>query len=430
MAVQQVTFDCTNNNTIRLRDKPKRVSNDIKQEDTKAVINLIDTPSSTFIESDAYSFNIKQEDTKNDSSLQQQDDRFEEGKDYFYRCDICKKRMPNLKSVLQRRKSIHDVKPSSRRTIKDIDTEPDMHDPNFYCRSCKVIYKDRNKYRYHLRNVHFMILKTIPTRKLSQSTILPDPDDPNLYCKVCDSTYAHKPSYKQHCRYKHGMASVKIGIARSKPDGIADTYCKICDLRLGSKQSYRYHLFSIHKIDRRQIYQKPENMPDVNDPNFYCCACERKLANRHSFRTHLKLMHSIYLSAPKKTSVEPDTDDPNNNCRACEKNYASKALYWRHLRLVHHMDLPPLKSNINLGSQPNQNDPHHYCSVCKKSYETRTKYRIHCRTTHFMLLDYYSISNPNAIIDINHPEHYCAQCEYSYNTKAYFKKHLRRVHNI
>ena len=58
---------------MKLRDRQKRVSNDIKQEDTKAVINLIDTPSSTFIESDAYSFNIKQEDTKNDSSLMQQD---------------------------------------------------------------------------------------------------------------------------------------------------------------------------------------------------------------------------------------------------------------------------------------------------------------------------------------------------------------------
>jgi len=58
---------------MKLRNRQKRVSNDIKQEDTKAVISLIDTPSSTFIESNAYSFNIKQEDTKNDSSLLQQD---------------------------------------------------------------------------------------------------------------------------------------------------------------------------------------------------------------------------------------------------------------------------------------------------------------------------------------------------------------------
>ncbi|KAL7329108.1 hypothetical protein PS15p_212307 [Mucor circinelloides] len=416
---------------MKLRDRQKRVSNDIKQEDTKAGINLIDTPSSMFNESSAYSFNIKQEDTKNDSSLLQQDDRFEEGKDYFYRCDMCKKRMPNLKSVLQHRNSTHNVKPSSRQTIKDINTEPDVHDPNFYCRSCKVIYKDRNKYRYHLRNLHFMVLKMISKYKKTQNTILPDPDDPNLYCKVCDYTYCHKLSYRNHCRYMHGMTSVKFGTAKSKPDGIADTYCKICDLRLSTKQSYKSHLFSVHKIDWRQIYQNPENMPDVNDPNFYCCACERKLASKKGFKTHLLLIHSIYPSTPKKVNLKPDIDDPNNSCRVCEKNYISRHTYRNHLRLIHHMDLPRLKRNVNLGSLlPDPNDPHHYCSVCKKPYGTRSKYRFHCKIVHFMLLDHPSISNPNATIDINHPDLYCAQCEYSYNTKAYFKKHLRRVHNI
>ena len=63
----------SNQFTMKLRDRQKRVSNDIKQEDTKAGINLIDTPSSMFKESSAYSFNIKQEDTKNDSSLLQQE---------------------------------------------------------------------------------------------------------------------------------------------------------------------------------------------------------------------------------------------------------------------------------------------------------------------------------------------------------------------
>ncbi|KAL7329107.1 hypothetical protein PS15p_212306 [Mucor circinelloides] len=415
---------------MKLRDRQKRVSNDIKQEDKKAGINLIDTPASALNESNAYSSNIKQEDTKNDSSLLQQDDGFEEGENYHYGCDICNQRMPNLKSVLQHRKSTHNVRASRNRRIKDIDTEPDVHDPNFYCRSCEANYKGRNKYRNHLRNVHYMVLKTIPKRTIPQNIILPDPDDPNQYCRACDYTYAQKSSYKQHCRYMHGMTSVKFGTAKSKPDGIADTYCKICDLRLASKQSYKTHLFSVHKIDWRQIYQNPENMPDVNDPNFYCCACERKLANKKGFKTHLLLIHSIYPSTPKKVNLEPDIDDPNNSCCVCEKNYISRSKYRNHLRLVHHMDLPRLKRNVNLGSLPDPNDPHHYCSVCKKPYGTRSKYRFHCKVAHFMLLDYHSISNPNATIDINHPEHYCAQCEYSYVNKTCFREHLRRAHNI
>ncbi|KAG1083311.1 hypothetical protein G6F42_022258 [Rhizopus arrhizus] len=57
---------------MKLRDRQKRVSNDIKQEDKKAVIDFIDTPSSVPNESNAYSSNIKQEDTKNDNNLLQQ----------------------------------------------------------------------------------------------------------------------------------------------------------------------------------------------------------------------------------------------------------------------------------------------------------------------------------------------------------------------
>ncbi|KAG1115432.1 hypothetical protein G6F42_013939 [Rhizopus arrhizus] len=332
---------------MKLRDRQKRVSNDIKQEDKKAVIDLINTPSSAPNESNAYSFNIKQEDTKNDSSFLQQDDGFEEGEDYHYGCDICNQRMPNLKSVLQHRNSTHNVKELRNRRIKDINMEPDVHDPNFYCRPCDANYKGRGKYRNHLRNVHFMVLKTIPKRTIPQNIILPDPDDPNQYCRACDHTYVQKSSYKQHCRYMHGMTSVKFGTAKSKPDGIADTYCKICDLRLASKSSYRCHLFAIHKVDWRLNQQKSKNIaPDVDDPNFYCCA-----------------LHAIYLSAPKKIDLEPDTDDPNNNCRACKKNYISRSKYRKHLRFVHHMDLPTLNRNVNLGRQPDPNDPHHYCSA-------------------------------------------------------------------
>ncbi|EPB84412.1 hypothetical protein HMPREF1544_08849 [Mucor circinelloides 1006PhL] len=87
--------------------------------------------------------------------------------------------------------------------IKDINTEPNIHDPNFHCKSCKVKYAGRNEYRGHLRIVHFMILKTIPKHKIPQKPILPDPDNPSLYCRSCDHTYASKGHYKLHCQYTH-----------------------------------------------------------------------------------------------------------------------------------------------------------------------------------------------------------------------------------
>ncbi|KAL9547773.1 hypothetical protein PS6_006961 [Mucor atramentarius] len=242
---------------MKLRDRQKRVSNDIKQEDTKAGITLTNTSSTTVDVSNTWIRDIKQEDTKNDSSLSQQDGRFEE-KDYFYRCDICNQRMPNLKSVLQHRVSAHNVNHSTTRIIKDVSTEPDIHDPNYYCKSCEKRYDCKKVYRNHLRAAHFMVLKTLLKRAIPQTIIVPDPDDPNLYCRTCDYTYARKASYKEHCRYRHGMKSVKFDTALSKSDGITDTYCKRCDMRSVNKTAYKKHLFAIHKIDWRLVQQKPK----------------------------------------------------------------------------------------------------------------------------------------------------------------------------
>ncbi|KAG1112389.1 hypothetical protein G6F42_014758 [Rhizopus arrhizus] len=288
--------------------------------------------------------------------------------------------MPNLKSVIEHRRSVHNIKRRCLVKIKDINIEPDIHDPNFYCKSCEVRYSSRNSYRDHLRIAHYMVLLAMPKRKVLQNTIVPDPDDPNQYCRACDYVYSSKLNYKYHCRYVHGMASVKIAKRRISLNGIIDTYCKLCDVRLASKTSYKSHLFAIHKLDWRQIHQEPKNIiPDVGDPNFYCRACETKLSSKQSFKSHLILIHSIHQSAPKKTSQEPDTEDPNNNCRACQKSFRTRNLYRAHLRLVHQITLPPLQGNINHGHLPDPNDSQNLnglntgiiiedekCEVCNK----------------------------------------------------------------
>ncbi|KAL9555006.1 hypothetical protein PS6_003094 [Mucor atramentarius] len=203
---------------MKLRDRKKRVLDHIKQEDDKPDLTLINASSSTVNVSSSWNRGIKQEDTKNDSNLPQQDHGFGEGKDYYYRCDICKQRMPTVISVLQHRKLIHNLKRRHLSKIKDINTEPDIHDPNFYCKSCKVDYNDRKGYRQHLKSAHYMVLKPIPSHQIPQSSIVPDPDDPNLYCRACDHTYSSKTIYKQHCRCTHGITSVKIANTRAKRD--------------------------------------------------------------------------------------------------------------------------------------------------------------------------------------------------------------------
>lgn len=54
---------------MKLRGRQKRVSVDIKQEDCKPGLTLIETSSPTDHESNTWSRDIKQENTKNRSSL-------------------------------------------------------------------------------------------------------------------------------------------------------------------------------------------------------------------------------------------------------------------------------------------------------------------------------------------------------------------------
>ncbi|EPB84475.1 hypothetical protein HMPREF1544_08779 [Mucor circinelloides 1006PhL] len=355
---------------MKLRNRQGHVSNNIKQEDHKSDLTLINTPSSTVNETKAFSLGIKQEDTKNYKSLLKQDDKFK-GKDYYYRCDRCRQTSPNLKSVMEHRASVHNVKSRKDLMVKDINVEPDVHDPSFYCKPCKVNYTNRPRYRQHLKIVHYMILKTIPSGRIPQNIITPDPDNPDLYCRACNYTFTGKRTYSLHCQYAHGITSVKFTTAR----------------RLANKASYKKHLFAIHKLDWRLIYQKPKNRtPDVDNPNFYC--------------------------------------------RICQKNYICSSNYRTHLRCKRHIALLSLKSNASPDKLPNPNDPHNFCSVCKKSWKKRRQYRAHCKHKHFMILDRCSIINPNAMIDINDPKNYCAQCERSYARKEGFRKHLGYVHNI
>ncbi|GAN01960.1 hypothetical protein MAM1_0014d01397 [Mucor ambiguus] len=379
---------------MKLRDRQECVLHNIKQDDIKLAVDVAKLSTSTEITDSAMDdFDIKQEETKDHTALVQQHGEFGK-KDYYYHCDMCNKKMADLKSVLEHCHSVHSIKRTSG--IKNMDTDPDVHNLNCYCKSCDTDYKNTGAYRGHLRNVHYMVLKPISRWKTPRSDTFPDPDDPNFRCTACEHTYTLKSSYLRHCRYAQGVRSGKLAYQRyTPPSSVVDTYCQTCDKRLS--------------VDQRPELQKPKDvMPNVNDPNFYCRSCERKLVNKDSFKLHLAAIHSLYPSSPEKSKIKPDASDPNNYCSVCQKTSQSKGRYRKHLRLVHQMTLPSLRvRDIQKGCLPDPNNPHNYCNVYN-----------------------WFLSNSNATIDINNPQFYCAQSNRSYCRKQYFRKHIRSVHGI
>ncbi|KAL9539133.1 hypothetical protein MBANPS3_010453 [Mucor bainieri] len=420
---------------MKLRDRTKLHLDHKKQEDGKPAVTVvklatrIDTDTDT--DTDFVDLTIKQEDRKRQPTLIQPHGEFG-AKGYYYRCDRCDMKMADLKSLLQHRKSTHMDRRGRNKKIKHINAEPDIHDSNYYCKSCEKSYGDSPRYRHHLRYVHYMALKPISSWKAPRKDIFPDPDDPNLYCRACERSYSLKTTYKRHCRFAHEMKHAQFTNTSSTSSVLVDSYCQACDKRLANMSSYHQHLFAVHNVDWRTTRRNRNDItPDVNDPNLHCQSCEKTFANKYSFKAHLMQLHSIFQSAPrKKSSLEPDVDDPNSYCCACQKTYPSKSGYRTHLRMVHHMTLPSLRDSSNRTDLPDPYDPDRHCSVCKKTYASNSDYRQHCKSVHFMTLNHASIVNPDATIDIKHRDFYCAQCEKSLASKTEFEKHLRRIHDI
>ncbi|GAN01931.1 hypothetical protein MAM1_0014d01368 [Mucor ambiguus] len=213
---------------MTLKAKNERVLDNIKKEDDKADLNLGEASPAIIDDALTSSINIKLEETKEQqTSLQQKGEFGEDG--YYYRS--------------------HNFKRSGIKKIEYLDTEPDIHDPNFYCKSCESVYTNAHAYRRHLQHVHYMDLKPIPKRKTSKNDHVPDHDNPSLHCRACNHTYKHEKTYKAHCHYGHGIKSVESENGKPSSSGIMDSYCQNCDKRLASIKSYRYHLISIHKVD-------------------------------------------------------------------------------------------------------------------------------------------------------------------------------------
>ncbi|OAD06796.1 C2H2-type zinc finger transcription factor [Mucor lusitanicus CBS 277.49] len=352
---------------MKLRTRNKSSPSKIKQEEDCKPTTLINTQSSTtkVANTSTFDLTVKQEDSKDHKVSLKQHNKFG-SKDYYYCCDFCQQKLPNLKSVLEHRKSNHIDRCSGSHTmVKNLDKEPDLYSPDFYCKSCEKGYSDRHTYRNHLRVVHFMVLKRFQIRMTQKINVTPDPNDPNLHCKACNFTYKCKSYYMKHCRYTHGLNPPKFTnqTSSSSSSSLTDSYCQTCDKRLSNIRSYRHHLFVIHKVDIRQMQQKQKDaLPNVNDPDFYCHSCEKKLANKYSFRQHLKYVHFIFESAPRQSTLKPDVDDPNNYCRACQKTYSSKGGYRVHLCIVHQIILSSLKSKVNNKQLPDPYNRDYYCS--------------------------------------------------------------------
>lgn len=243
--------------------------------------------------------------------------------DDFYRCLPCEKLFSNTKQYKEHVSSFHKTKvePSlqqkqdiSALTNKKTKFSPDINDPNFFCRTCKMTFRDKELYHKHLSYFHRMTLKQFSKESNAKPTVsktlstseMPDENDPSFYCSLCDKNSPNKHTFHKHLELKHKMKLVNKCEKLATTDVIADPLhsrsklnltCEVCSKIYKSSSSYRKHLRVEHSILDKLVIgepvtflfviKHPDRIPDVNSPNYYCCACEKKFANKSSFRRHV-----------------------------------------------------------------------------------------------------------------------------------------------
>ncbi|GAN02514.1 hypothetical protein MAM1_0023d01958 [Mucor ambiguus] len=74
---------------MKLRDKKKRVVDNIKQQDVKPAFTIAESLTPISHGAEAFDIDIKQEDTEEHSSTLQQSMVELDKADYYYCCDIC-----------------------------------------------------------------------------------------------------------------------------------------------------------------------------------------------------------------------------------------------------------------------------------------------------------------------------------------------------
>lgn len=227
--------------------------------------------------------------------------------------------------------------------ITNADDETDPDDPNFSCKTCNYKFRDLAGYRFHLRNLHNMVIPYMLAKP--NFAIKPDSDDPNFYCKFCSSTYSSRSRFREHLRYTHKMTlpSLKKRDHSVEPDPNGPGfYCKSCFRNYGRFAKYRQHLRNIHNMTLLPVTtttkkQKCKSTITKNDASENNLITEND-PSKNNDPPVVFASHKNIKSKPMRTwdpNAEPDIDDPNFYCKSCGSKYKNYVSYKAHLRSIH-----------------------------------------------------------------------------------------------
>ncbi|KAK4521058.1 MAPK-activated protein kinase Srk1 [Mucor velutinosus] len=305
---------------------------------------------------------------------------------HFY-CRSCNYKYPSRYKYHEHCKTIHRM---NLTTLTHPDVAPDPHHPDNYCIICNRSYKLRYYYREHLALFHgntdfFRSKKRNKQSSASRDEIQPDINDPNFYCRVCDRKYARKWSYQCHLVSAHhiGKPFKKTSLEPEEDD--PNYFCRACGRGYNSRDTYRNHLRKVHHMQLKSlkdIAKESGELPDPFDPNFYCRVCKVTKPSVKSYRNHCTYAHYMVLGpAP---FINPDAEIDVNSlvfyCAKCDKHLANKQKFTKHLNEVHQMGIED--RFVYPDAEIDIDSPTLTCAKCGITFSDRYCYRRHLKHKH------------------------------------------------
>lgn len=317
----------------------------------------------------------------------------------YYECDICGKRMKQMRSFRNHMSRHSDDQPyhckycPKQYTVSSQAIEHELTHTGFKfaCDECPMQFAYGSSLKRHKRSHTLngkklyecvVCSKRLASRdNLKHHMLIHSKDKPHN-CHQCSESFTRKRSLVDHMKKKHFQQNA-LDDETFACDECPKEFSSVRSLNSHKQNHARAKCFrcAICSMDFSIRYQFIQHMNTHNDILFQCSHCSKRFQNRPDLRTHEKTHDKRHM---KSKSEEPDTF----SCKQCSKTFKVRSSLKRHEQIhlngshvkCHFCSKTFQRSYINEHMKMHTGGKIFKCIHCSKAFRKRSKLELHKQT--------------------------------------------------
>ncbi|XP_061725545.1 zinc finger protein 728-like isoform X24 [Cydia pomonella] len=285
----------------------------------------------------------------------------------WYRCFCCKEPFPDMIGLKQHTQTSHTLEHIKKKIILQQNRLVKVEVSDLRCKICQKPTENLQKLKQHLEEHDIKIE--------GEDLLVPFKIEANLKCQICLENFTvfrllnmhmNKHFQKQVCHICGAAFSNLVFLNLHKTRSHRPFRCKHCDDVFSNKIDKKHHEISVHNVK----YERKLRFP--------CPYC-----NERFFQENFKVLHLVEKHGLPK---------PEHKCLVCEKTFVTRSLCNNHMKNVH------------------MKEKNHECDVCHNLFYTKSDVTRH-RVTH-----------------TGEKRFCCTLCSTPFATKDSLRRHMKRTH--